>query len=53
MNTIGTLPPSTSSAEFDGRFALDPAWTRQLSLVVFLQDTRSLAVAGVAVRQLR
>ena len=34
-------------------FPLDPAWTRQqLRLVVFLQDARSLAVAGVAVVQL-
>ena len=53
MNTIGTLPSGTSNGEFDGRFTLDPAWTRQqLRLVVFLQDARSLAVAGVAVGQL-
>ena len=53
MNTIGTLSSGTTSGEFDSRFAIDPAWTRQqLRLVAFLQDARSLAVAGVAVVQL-
>ena len=49
MNSIGILAAGEGGGEFTGRFAIDPAWVReQLRLVVFLQDTRSLAVSGVA-----